>query len=122
MVMGTWVKLSPANSTRPMLSWSRPLTNWVATFLALSKRLGEKSLASILVDTSMAMTMSVPSTSLVDQLSLVCGRHRMTMRHASAAILRANEKCLSHTFQLVPMPSNARVDDTFISGSFLSWL
>ncbi len=62
MVIGSDVKLSAANITRPMLSPSLPATNFDATSFAASKRSGLKSRASIEVEMSRARTISVPST------------------------------------------------------------
>ena len=90
IVIGTCVKLSPAKITTPMLSCSRPATNCAATSLAASSRLGLKSRASILVLTSIASTMSVPSTSLSLHELTSCGRHRIITVHATAAIYMAN--------------------------------
>ena len=68
-------------------------------------------------DTSIATTMSVPSTSLVAQLSWVWGRHKIIIRHPSAANCRAKSKCFAHTRQLVGRASKASVVDTCIVGS-----
>ena len=97
VVIGSSVKLSPANTTRPMLSDSLPLMNSDATSLAAAKRSGVKSFANILVDMSRAMTMSVPSTLDVSHLLLVCGRQSITMRQPMASSRTANSPWRSHT-------------------------
>ena len=90
VVIGHWVKASPANIDKPMLSLGRPMINSDATALAASIRLGLRSSASILVETSMASIMSMPSTDLFFHELLVCGRAititmsvNVTMRNSS---------------------------------------
>jgi hypothetical protein len=65
VVSGISERLSPENTTRPMLSLVRWATNLEATSLAASIRLGSRSVASILLEMSSASTMSVPS--MVDE-------------------------------------------------------
>ena len=74
VVMGHCVKASPAKMLRPMLSSGRPEMNSAATCLAASRRLGFRSSASILVETSMASMMSMPSIDLFFHEFWVCGR------------------------------------------------
>ena len=92
-VSGHCVKLSPANSVIPTLSFGRPLMNSAATSLAASKRLGFKSSANILVETSIASIISIPSISLFCQLSVVCGRDKTIIISAKAIIRNANGAC-----------------------------
>src|SRR5690606_36289229 len=54
------VKLTPAYTTRPILSDGRPLINSAATSLNASRRFGLRSRASILAETSIARTISIP--------------------------------------------------------------
>src|SRR5690606_41490849 len=61
LVTGVSVKLSPAYTTRPILSDGRPLINSEATSRKASRRLGFRSLASILAETSIDNTISIPS-------------------------------------------------------------
>ena len=74
VVIGHCVNASPANMVRPMLSLGRSAMNDAATSFAASIRLGFRSSASILVDTSMASIMSMPSTFLSSHALWVCGR------------------------------------------------
>ena len=76
VVIGHWVKASPANIVRPILSFSRSDMKSAATAFAASIRFGLRSCASILVDTSIANMMSIPSVSFSPQLLRVCGRAR----------------------------------------------
>ena len=96
--MGTPVRLSPANITMPMLSFSRPLTNFDATALAASRRSGLKSRASIDDDMSIAIMMSVPSVRVVRQLSLICGRASTIIRQATAARRNTNSRWRTYCF------------------------
>ena len=74
VVRGHCVKLSPANSTMPIRSFSRACMNSQATFLAASRRLGLKSQASIEPEISIDMMMSMPSFSTVSSSDVLCGR------------------------------------------------
>ena len=86
LVIGVWVKLSPAYTTIPILSLGLFCTNRVATSLRASRRLGFRSLASMLAETSMAITMSIPRVVLVRLLtSTFRGRARATIRKARAS-------------------------------------
>ena len=69
LVIGVWVKLSPAYTTIPILSLGRFWTNLVATSFKASSRLGFRSLANMLAETSIAMTMSIPRVVLVRLLT-----------------------------------------------------
>ena len=60
LVIGVWVKLSPAYTTIPILSFGLLSTKFTATFLRASNLFGFKSLANMLADTSMAITISIP--------------------------------------------------------------
>ena len=73
VVIGHCVKASPAKIVRPILSSGRPEMNSEATLLAASIRLGLRSSANILVETSIANMMSMPSTVRCPQLLWVCG-------------------------------------------------
>ena len=70
LVSGHCVKLSPANTTRPTLSFGRPEINSIATSFAASRRLGRKSSASIVPDMSSATIMSIPSVVSLRKLLL----------------------------------------------------
>ena len=88
MVMGHWVKASPAKMVSPILSSGLPLMNSVATLLAASMRLGFRSCASILVETSMASMMSIPSVVRSPQLLCVCGRARASTTSTKVSMRR----------------------------------
>ena len=74
--MGHCVKDSPAKTVSPILSLGLPAINSAATSLAASMRQGATSSASILVETSMASMMSMPSTSRLSSGLNVRGRAR----------------------------------------------
>ena len=99
-VIGTPVRLSPAKITIPILSLSRPAINWAATFFAASKRSGSKSRASIDDDTSIAITMSVPSVEVVRQLSRNCGLAITMMRQARVASRSTKRRWRRYCFQV----------------------
>ena len=61
--------------------------NSMAMLFAASMRSGVKSLASILVDTSRARTMSMPSESVLVTLEEVFGLAMATISRATAIIL-----------------------------------
>lgn len=113
VVNGHCVKLSAANTTNPILSFGRPLIKADATSLDASRRFGFKSCAIILVEISIASTMSMPSVEEFCQLLVDCGRANITIRTATAAIRKMKGTCLSQTFQeLAPGASKPSVDDT----------
>ena len=60
LVIGVCVKLSPAYTTIPILSLGLLSIKFTATFFKASNRFGFKSLANILADTSIAITISIP--------------------------------------------------------------
>ena len=78
------MKLSPANNTNAIRSPLRSITNFDATSLAASKRLGRRSRASIVVDMSSANTMSTPSVETLWLSDALCGRARATISRATA--------------------------------------
>ena len=92
-VSGHCVNASPAKIVRPILSFGRPLINSAATCLAASIRFGFKSSASILVDTSTASMMSIPSISVFCQLSVVCGRASTSTIITNVRIRSTNGAC-----------------------------
>ena len=93
MVNGHCVKLSAAKTTRPILSFWRPLMNDAATSLAASRRFGFKSSANILVEISIAITISIPSVEEFCQLLVDCGRANTTISKAMANIRKTNGRC-----------------------------
>ena len=117
-VIGTPVRLSPANMTMPMLSASRPEINRAATSLAAPKRSGSKSRASIDDDTSSASTMSVPSVEVVRQLSRTCGRASIMMMQAIVASRSTIRKCRRYCFHVRGILAKAEADDSDI----VAWL
>ena len=92
-VNGHWVKVSPANNVIPILSLGRPLINSAATSLAASSLFGFKSSASILVETSIASIISIPSISLFCHLLVVCGRARTKITSTKARQRNRNGTC-----------------------------
>src|SRR5699024_7316630 len=113
VVNGHCVKLSAANTTNPILSFGRPLIKADATSLDASRRFGFKSCAIILVEISIASTMSMPSVEEFCQLLVDCGRANITTRTATAAIRKMKGTCLTQTFQkLDPGETQASVDNT----------
>ena len=101
---------SPANIDRPMLSLGRPFMKSAATDLAASMRLGFRSSASILVETSMHIIMSMPSISVSCQRSVVWGRARIMASMANATSSSMNGRCMRYDFQLRPIPLNMPVE------------
>ena len=122
MVMGMPVRLSPAKITTPMLSFSRPSMNLMAISLAASMRSGFRSRASMELDTSRAITMSVPSVDDVCQLSFICGRARMMISTPMAA--RRSTKMLWRSMARSGIfdPLNGSSEDTPIVGLALRCL
>ena len=84
VVRGHSVKASPPKRVMPILSLGRFDTKSRATSLAASMREGWRSRVSILVEMSMASTMSMPSVSFSDTALRVCGRAMTTMSMATA--------------------------------------
>ena len=99
-VIGHWVNASPAKIVRPILSFGRSAINSPATALAASIRLGFKSSASILVDTSIASMISMPSTVFSFHALRVCGRARAITMRMNAIHLSAIGTPISLTLQL----------------------
>ena len=91
--------------------------NSAATCLAASIRFGFKSSASILVDTSTASMMSIPSISVFCQLSVVCGRASTSTIITNVKIRSTNGACSKYTFQLRGACMYIRVVDTCMVGS-----
>lgn len=80
-------------------------------FLAASMRSGVKSLASILVETSRASTISIPSVSVLLTLEDVLGLAMARMSRATAIILRTAGRWRSTPANPVPvLPKGAAVD------------
>ena len=95
VVNGHCVKLSPANTTKPMLSFGRPAMNSVATFFAASNRFGRRSSASIVPEMSRAIIMSIPSVFSLRKLFDNCGRETTIIKHVRVIILKKKGKCLN---------------------------
>ena len=70
--------------------------NLMARSLAAPRRSGEKSLASIDEDTSIASTMSIPSESTFSILEEDLGRASARMMRLRAAVRRMKGICLIH--------------------------
>ena len=100
VVIGHCVNDSPAKIVRPILSSGRPDINSVATLLAASILFGFKSSASILVETSTASIMSMPSTCLLPQLLLVCGRASIITNKINISMRKTVGRPINFVFQL----------------------
>lgn len=86
LVIGVLVKLSPAKSTNPILSFGRFSTNSIPTSFTASNLFGLKSRASILAERSIAITISIPRTLLLCVVtSTVLGLAMATISSASAS-------------------------------------
>ena len=77
------------------------MINSEATALAASMRLGLRSSASILVDTSMASIMSMPSTDLFFHELLVCGRASTITIRVNVTMRNSSWSGMSFTRQLL---------------------
>ena len=101
-VIGHCVNASPAKMVSPILSSGRPEINSAATSLAASSLLGLglMSMASILVDTSMASMMSMPSTERSPHELWVLGRASTTTTIVKARSLRSMGRWMSRCRQL----------------------
>ena len=119
IVSGHCVKLSPAKIVRPILSFLRLFTKFAATSFAASMRLGLKSIASILVETSVASMISIPSMSLSSQLSDVCGRARTIITIDSVTMRKANGRCTSDVLSVLTRFAKGSSEETFIAESIL---
>src|SRR5690606_4192977 len=96
LVMGVFVYLSPAYSTIPIRSFGRPFINSEATSFKASSLFGDKSFASILADTSIAITISIPLVVFVLVVtSTDCGRAMATMSTANASKRNTNKERLN---------------------------
>jgi hypothetical protein len=96
LVIGVFVKASPAYSTNPMRSFGRPFIKSAATFLSASNRSGFKSFANILAETSIAITISMPRVVFVFvETSTVRGLANAVINNAKAISRSAKSKCLN---------------------------
>ena len=111
VVSGHCVKLSPANTTRPIWSFGRESTNSVATALAASKRLGLRSSPSMVPEISNAIIISIPSVLSDCQRLLSCGRASANESKAIAATRNTMGTCISHTRQLLGCSIRLSVED-----------
>ena len=116
MVMGHCVYASPANTVSPMLSFSLPFMNSIATLRAACTRLGLRSSASILVETSMQSIMSIPSTLVLLHELAVCGRARAHTMAVYPAMVRTKGRCVSHTLHVRPARRKLAVELTLSEG------
>ena len=118
VVMGHCVKASPPKSVNPMLSFSRPAMNSKATCLAASMRLGFKSGVSILCEMSIAIMISMPSTSRSLYAVLVCGRAKMTMARTKTSIRNTKGRCTAAARKLKGAEAKAVLSATRKVGSW----
>ena len=82
--MGSILKASPAKTTIPTLSLSILSIVEEINCFAHSKRLGETSSASILLEMSRAITTSIPCFFSLSTVIPICGRARATINMAAA--------------------------------------
>src|SRR5690606_22923424 len=119
LVTGVSVKLSPAYTTRPILSDGRPLINSEATSRKASRRLGFRSLASILAETSIDNTISIP---WVDEDRVVTSVERglaiAMIKNARAKIRKINNPC-RNAGNILRWPLNPCTLDILSSASCL---
>ena len=90
--------------------------NSIAMSLAAESLSGVKSRASILVDTSMARTMSMPSVSRFSTSLEERGRARATIIRDRAAMRRAKGRCLMTESTDRPPFVHGRTEDTLRCG------
>ena len=100
----------------PILSEGRWAMNSMAMSLAALMRSGLKSRASILVDTSIAKTMSMPSESIFSIWEDERGRASAMIISERAAILRTNGRWRSTDRMLLPPASQGAAVETLIWG------
>ena len=100
-VIGHCVNASPAKIVSPILSFSRFDTNSAAVFLAASRRFGLRSCRSILVDTSMDIMISIPSTVFVSNELCICGLAMAVTIRANVSMRNTMGTCSSHILQLL---------------------
>ena len=96
MVSGHCVKLSPANTTKPIWSLGRARIKSEPTFFAASSRLGLRSSASIVPEISRAIMMSIPSVLSDCQRLVSCGRAKATDSRITAATRSTKGTCNTH--------------------------
>ena len=96
----------------PIRSVGRWAMNSMAISLAALIRSGLKSLASILVETSIARTMSIPSVSIFSICEEERGRAMATMISDRAAIRSAKGRCRSTERALRPSSFHGRAVET----------
>ena len=111
MVNGHCVKLSPANTTKPIWSFGRDRTNSVATALAASKRFGLRSSPSMVPEISSAIMMSIPSVDSDCQRLLSCGRASAKANRVMAATRNTKGTWINHTRMLLGWCDKFSVDD-----------
>ena len=90
VVRGHWVKLSPAKTTIPILSEGRWEMNSMAISFDALIRSGVRSRASILVETSIARIISIPSVSILSICSDDLGRAMARTIITRAKVLNRN--------------------------------
>ena len=116
MVIGHWVKLSPAKTTMPILSYGLWAMNSMAISLAALSLSGLKSRASILVDTSMASIMSIPSESTLSTCPDVLGLAIAMIISTMATVLNINGTCLTAAMTECPVLIHGIIVDTLRCG------
>ena len=111
VVRGLCVKLSPAKATIPMRSLGLSATNLAATSFAAVIRSGSKSRASMLVDTSIASTISIPSVVVELPFSEFCGRANATSSSATAVQRNTNGRCRAQYLTPLDTPSSGTTEE-----------
>ncbi len=122
LVSGDCVKDSPLKMTSPIRSSGRPPINSEATSLAASSLSGRRSWASILLETSMAIIMSIPSMVTSREREVDWGLASATISSAMASSLKANKEWIRYCFQLRFVAEKPDVDENCRPGSLCSSL
>ena len=111
VVRGHCVKLSPANTTKPIWSLGRESTNSVATALAASRRLGLRSSPSMVPEISNAIMMSIPSVDSDCQRLLNCGRAKAKDNNITNSTRNTKGTWINHTRKLLGCCCKLAVED-----------
>ncbi len=98
MVIGHCVKLSPENTTNPILSFGRSLINCIATFFAASNLSGSKSLANIEPEISNDNTISMPCVDISFSDKELCGRASAVTKNIKDKIFSIGNAASNFTF------------------------
>ena len=114
--MGHCVKLSPAKTTNPILSFGLPSIKSCATCLAASSLLGLKSSANIELEISIASVISIPSELIFSLLRTVCGLAKIAITRAIVQSLKKRGRWIKYSLKLFLREYAASKFDILISG------